>query len=109
MTFARPEWEKKSKWKTTMQTLQQTLYRPKKIDNLSRGGKIDVDIKTQKKKKQHIYSRENGNRNRFRIAFGMETFTFTVCLNAWHSTERRKNNDNDKGEWDRRKTRARKR
>lgn len=59
----------KSMWRTTMQTLQQILRGPKKIDNLLRGGKINVNIKksTEKKQqnrsaqsrvwKQHIYSK----------------------------------------------------
>lgn len=42
-----------------MQTLQQT-QRPKekKIDNLLRGGKIDVDIKTLKSKKAEKKTKE---------------------------------------------------
>lgn len=63
MTFARPEWNETREKKNQSEELHNanniatnTVHRPKKIDNLSRGGKIDVNKKqhtqTQREKKQ---------------------------------------------------------
>lgn len=78
-----------------MQTLQQIRRGQKKIDNLSRGGKIDVDIKTverkEKKQKKEHKNRKTvhlqcsmgiSKRMRIVLTVRMETLKFTLCFNC---------------------------